>query len=226
MRRYYFIPDMYGAAKQPWIQNQRIATVIDIGASVGDFAFTIRPILPQAQIYSFEPLPDCFEAMLRHMRTAQKFKAFNLAIGDQSGELTFHRNQHAPSSSFLPMTETHKNAFPSTETSQVVKVKVERLDTLAQQLTIVDPLLVKIDVQGYEMHVLRGGEQTIRRASLVIVETSFLTLYGNQPLFGDVYNVLTSWGFIYAGALSELRHPQTGRLLQEDSLFVRSDRTG
>ncbi len=226
MRRYYFIPDMYGAFKQPWLQALNIATVIDVGASVGDFAFTIRPLLPQAQIYSFEPLPDCFAAMSKHMQAAARFQAFNVALGDQAGELTFQRSSHAPSSSFLPMSDAHKTAFPGTASSQAVTVKVERLDAIAPQLAIADPLLVKIDVQGYEMHVLRGGEQTIRRAALVIVESSFETLYESQPLFADVYRWLTGWGFTYAGALAQLHSPQDGQLVQEDSLFVSRDLTG
>ncbi len=220
MRRYYFIPEMYGVFKQPWLQTLNIATVIDVGASVGDFAFTIRPLLPQAQIYSFEPLPDCYAAILQHMRGAAKFQAFNLALGDQSGELMFYRSSHAPSSSFLPMAQAHKGAFPTAAVSQPVIVKVERLDTVVEQLAIADPLLVKLDVQGYEGYVLAGGEQTIRRAALVIVETSFQPLYEGQPLFGDVYRILTGWGFTYAGALAQLQHPESGRTIQEDSLFL------
>lgn len=226
MRRYYFIPQMYAAFKQPWLQALGIATVIDVGASVGDFAFTVRPLLPQAQIYSFEPLPDCYAAIQRHMSAAARFQAFNLALGDRSGELTFYRSSHAPSSSFLPMADAHKDAFPATAGAQPVMVKVARLDTVADQLAIVDPLLVKIDVQGYEGHVLAGGEQTIRRAALVIIETSFRPLYEGQPLFADVYRILTGWGFTYAGALAQLPHPKNGYLVQEDSLFINRSQVG
>jgi FkbM family methyltransferase len=226
MRRYYFIPEMYAAFKRPWLQALRLATVIDVGASVGDFAFTVRPLIPQAQIYSFEPLPDCYAAMLQHMRGAARFQAFNLALGDQAGELTFYRSSHAPSSSFLPMAQAHKGAFPTAADARPVTVKMERLDTVAAHIAITDPLLVKIDVQGYEGHVLAGGEQTIRRAALVIVETSFLPLYAGQPLFADVYRLLTSWGFTYAGALAQLPHPEDGRLMQEDSLFINRGQVG
>jgi len=222
LRRYYFIPPMYSALKQPWVQALKIATVIDIGANVGDFAFTVRPLFPSANLYSFEPLPDCYNAMLRHMRGVHRFTAFNLALGDQSGELTFQRSSHAPSSSFLNMAEIHKTAFPDSAASQCVSVKVERLDTVAPQMTITDPVLVKIDVQGYEGHVLRGGEKTIRRATLVIIETSFEVLYEGQPLFEDVQHILFNWGFTYKGPMDQLRHPQDGRPLQQDSLFVRT----
>jgi hypothetical protein len=95
------------------------------------------------------------------------------------------------------------------------------LDDLAPQLELRDPLFIKIDVQGYEDEVLAGGEQTIRRAAVVLVETSFETLYEDQPLFDEVYRTLTGWGFRYAGSLDQICSPQDRRPLQADSLFVR-----
>jgi FkbM family methyltransferase len=221
LRRYYFMPQMYEALDQPWVRALNIATVIDIGANVGDFAFSTHPLFPNAQFYSFEPLPDCYDQMLRHLKHLPRHQALNLALGDESGELTFQRSSHGPSSSFLKMSDTHKSAFPSSADSMPVKVKVERLDTVMQGLTITEPLLVKIDVQGYEAHVLRGGAQTIHRAAMVIVETSFKTLYEGQPLFTDVQRTLSEWGFSYAGALDQLTNPHTGTPLQQDSLFIR-----
>jgi FkbM family methyltransferase len=221
MRRPYFIPPMYSALSQPWLKAFGFVTVLDIGANVGDFAYTIRPLLPAAQIYSFEPLPDCYQRMLEHLPDKAKFQAFNVGLGDQTGELEFQRSDHSPSSSFLKMAAAHKSAFPSTAGSQTLKVRVERLDDIAAQLTITAPLLIKIDVQGYEAHVLRGGENTIRRASALIVETSFATLYEGQPLFSDVYDILTRWGFTYLGPLDQFCDPHDNRPLQQDSLFVK-----
>ncbi|CAG0936778.1 2-O-methyltransferase NoeI [Thermoflexales bacterium] len=221
MRRYYFIPSLYGAFSQRWLQTLKFATVLDIGANVGDFAFTIRPLLPDAQIYSFEPLPDCYQQMLEHLKGVTKFKAFNVALGEQSGELEFQRSSHSPSSSFLKMAEAHKTAFPASAGNQVAKVRVERLDDCAAQLALVEPLLVKIDVQGYEGHVLHGGQQTIRRAAAIVVETSFEPLYEGQPLFPDVYRTLTEWGFTYLGRLDQFCDPHDNRPLQQDSLFVK-----
>jgi FkbM family methyltransferase len=221
MRRHYFIPSLYAALSTPWLQAFRFATVLDIGASVGDFAFTIRPLLPDAQIYSFEPLPDCYQLMLDHLKGAAKFEAFNLALGEQSGELEFQRSGHSPSSSFLKMAASHKTAYPASADNRAVQVRMERLDDLAARLVLTEPMLVKIDVQGYEDHVLRGGQQTMQRASAVIIETSFEPLYEDQPLFSDVYSWLAAQGFTYVGGLDQLCDPYDQRPLQQDGLFVR-----
>lgn len=221
LRRRYFIPTLYAALSQPWLKAFSFATVLDIGANVGDFSYTIRPVLPDAQIYAFEPLPDSYRLILEHLQGAAKFDAFNVGLGDQAGELEFQRSSFSASSSFLKMAELHKSAFPFSADNTAVKVRVERLDDFASQLTLIEPMLVKIDVQGYEGHVLRGGQETIRQASVVIVETSFEQLYEGQPLFPDVNRMLTEWGFTYLGGLDQFGDPHDNRPLQQDSVFVR-----
>ena len=58
--------------------------------------------------------------------------------------------------------------------------------------------------------------------ALFCVETSFVELYEQQPLFDDIYMLLKSWGFAYQGSFDQLRDPRTGKTVQEDSVFVRS----
>ena len=223
LRRYYFLPDLYEALDQPWVRARDIATVLDIGANVGSFTFTTQPLFPNAQFYSFEPLPDCYQKMLQHLKDARHFKAFNLALGDQSGEVTIQRSSDDPASSILPMTDVHKGAFPTSASSTPVAVKLERLDTVAQDMAITEPMLIKIDVQGYESFVLKGGQKTVRRARIVIIETSFKTLYEGQSLFSDIYQMMNDLGFDYYGAMDQLFDPRDGTPIQEDSLFVKRD---
>lgn len=221
MRRPYFLPEMYMALGKPWAQQLGIRTILDIGASVGNFAFTVRPLFPQAIIYSFEPLPDSFAELRKNLGNTPDCQTFNFALGDTDADLVIHESQHAPSSSFLPMGVLHKQAIPSTApVVDEVPAKVLRLDGIRDRLNLSLPLLTKIDVQGYELHVLRGGEQTLRQAKALIIETSFQPLYEGGPLFADVFNVVTDWGFTYMGAVDSLENPVSGALLQEDSLFV------
>ena len=222
LRRRGGVPATFRMLNRPWLKSLNIQTVLDIGANVGQFATTINAILPQARIYAFEPLPECHAQLRARMRDVPNFSAINLGLGDQSGEITFERNAFTPSSSFLKMNSVHKTAFPYTSDTHSVRVSVECLDTIAATLEITDPLMIKIDVQGYEDRVIRGGEQTIRRALLIIVETSFETLYEGQPLFDDIYRQMVGWGFVYSGSLDQLHHPRRGNVIQADSIFIRA----
>ncbi|BAY33766.1 hypothetical protein NIES2107_56680 [Nostoc carneum NIES-2107] len=215
--------DTFAILNKPWIHKLNIATVIDIGANIGQFAISINAALPQAKIYSFEPIPDCFHQLKASMAGIKNFTAFNLGIGDQAGDLVFQQNIYSQSSSFLQMTNLHKTAFPETVDSHPINVKIEKLDVVSETIVLTDPLLIKIDVQGYEDKVLSGGKATIKRAKLIIIETSFTGLYQGQPLFDDIYFQLKDWGFTYAGAFDQLYNPQDGKILQADSIFINNN---
>ena len=221
LRQRGVVVDDYLKLAQPWLRTLGVRTILDIGANTGQFASVAQAAFPEAQIYSFEPLPECFQRLQANLAKAGRFRAFNVGLGREAGTLTFERNVFTASSSFRRMTDLHRKEFPLTEQTTRVRVRVERLDDLAAQLTLHDPLLVKIDVQGYEDEVLAGGEQTIRKAAVVLTETSFETLYEGQSLFPDIYRTLLGWGFAYAGSLDQLCSPHDGRPLQADSLFVR-----
>jgi FkbM family methyltransferase len=218
-RRGGMVP-LFVALDRPWFHALDIATVLDIGAHDGSFAITLDALLPQARIVAFEPLPDCFEK-LRARTAGGRCVAVNAALGEEPGETTFQRLAFSPASSFLTPTRMFRMEYPAASDSTPVNVKVARLDDVAEALGVVEPILAKIDVQGYEDRVLRGGERTLRRARLMIVETSFIASYEGQPLFSDVYRILAGWGFAYAGCLDQLALPSSGRIFQEDSLFIR-----
>jgi len=205
-----------------WLEGAGIQTVIDIGAHTGSFAYAIRSYLPLAQIYSFEPLADCFQILTRNLDRGGRFQAFNVALGNEQGEIAMQRSEFSPSSSILPMAEAHKQAFPWTAKTEPVLVRIQRLDDFARQLRLERKVLLKIDVQGYELEVLQGGMGTLNAIDYVNVECSFQVLYKGQASFHQVYEFLTSRGFAYAGSWGQMFSPRDGSILQINALFVRS----
>ena len=217
------LPRTYEKLNNSWFKSLGIDTVLDIGANTGQFTRTISSLLPNCKIYSFEPLPDCFEKLQKFADKHNNIKTFNTGVGDQSGLMQFERNNASPSSSFLKMTDIHKQAFPFTEKSSTVEVKISRLDDICEDLDLGTALFVKIDVQGYEDKVLKGGEKTVKKAKLVIVETSFVPLYESQPLFDDIYKIFSKWGFKCIGMIDQLPDPITGQILQGDAIFIKGE---
>src|SRR6266545_4588510 len=94
LRRRGVMVDTYQELNQPWFHALNVTTVLDIGANTGPFAVTMNALLPNARIYSFEPLPDCFEALQVRMKDVQGFTALNIALGEQTGDLAFQRNAY------------------------------------------------------------------------------------------------------------------------------------
>ena len=220
------IRGLYQDLNQPWLVNLKPRTILDIGANVGRFSITARTLFPDAHIVAFEPLPECLAEAQRVMRGDRQFTPMKLALGLEHGEATFERNGASPSSSFLKVTRAHTTAFPGTGGTTPVMVTVDSLDHAVEPLNLQLPMLVKIDVQGFEDQVLRGGEHTIAKASVVLVETSFETLYEGQALFEGIYDRLKRSGFEFKGNFDQSYAPADGRPLQADSLFVKQGLLG
>ncbi len=204
-----------------WLVKRNIATVLDIGANKGQFAMMIHKILPHATIFSFEPIEKCYNKIVKKMIKVPNFRAFNYALGDTDASMEMHVNDFTPSSSLLQMTGFHVCVFPFTAKEHMEEVRIKRLDTIAQELSFNGNLLVKIDVQGYEDKVIEGGQSVISRAKVLIVETSFQTLYVGQPLFEDIYDVLKKMDFRFVGTLEQSRSPLDGSVVQADSIFMK-----
>ena len=205
-----------------WLQNMDIKTVIDVGANIGQAARMFHDILPNAFIYSFEPLHECFLQLNSNMVDVPNFKAFNIALGDKEGEKNIYRNEDLPSSSLLKMNKLCKKIYPFASRETIETIEVKTLDSVVNELALEDNILLKIDVQGFEERVLRGGMNTLSRVKVIIIETMFQELYEGQPLFSDTYDFLQKMGFIYSGNFgNESKSPIDGATLQADSIFIK-----
>lgn len=205
-----------------WLHSRGITTVIDVGSCTGAFAYAMRTILPQAHIYSFEPLKDNFDQLVSNLSAPGHFQAFNTAIGDRQGELAFHRSAFSPSSSALEMGDLHRRAFPHTAETTTLSVPVAPLDDFLDQMTLAPKVMLKVDVQGYEDAVLRGADQTLQQVDLIEIEVSHQPLYEGQVLFDGIYHMLRQAGFHFAGELDNMLSPLDGSILQSDALFLRT----
>ncbi|MEO6252343.1 MAG: FkbM family methyltransferase [Ferruginibacter sp.] len=204
-----------------WLQQMNIKTVLDIGANEGQFASMIRKLLPQATICSFEPIPDCYSKLTANFNNDPAFKAFNVAVGDKEETVEMNINDFSPSSSLLEIDELHVENFKHTAHSKKQQIPLKTLDGLSAQLNLAKPYMVKIDTQGYEDKVIKGGQQVLAGADVIFVELSYRPLYKEQTLFDDIYNELVRLGFAYHGNFEELLSPVNGAVLQSDGIFIK-----
>ena len=141
-----------------------IRTIVDVGANTGQFARYISDLLPEANILSFEPLAGPFKELQRWGQNKQdgRVTAFNLALGEEEGEVEiFGHEDHSPSSSFLKTTDVCETLYPFTKKQVARKVQLTTLDKIIGSLSrpLVPDILIKLDVQGYEDRVIRGGKK-------------------------------------------------------------------
>lgn len=199
--------------------------VLDIGANAGHYGRELRSGGYGGRIISFEPLSDPFEALRRESDRDPQWRCLQLALGKSEGASTMNvaANQ-AASSSLLPMESWVREAAPEMAYIGTETVHVTRLDDAATPLMDAeDRVMLKLDVQGSELEVLRGGESTLGRAEVVETELSLVPLYEGQALWREALDYLQDAGFEVA-SLDPILHDNDGRLLQMDGIFVRSGR--
>lgn len=206
----------------PWFRDRSFATIIDVGANVGQFSSLARSAFPAAKLVAFEPIPDCARDLRARFADDPAVSVVECALGDTEGEVVLHRNEFSPSSSILPMDERHKSAFPHTTQNSTIVIPQRRLDDVLAAMTVADPFLLKLDVQGYELHVLRGATRTLERAHTLLVEISLQRLYTSEPLFDETYRFIADAGFRLVGVADMLRDPRDKRPLQLDAVFERA----
>lgn len=197
-------------------------TVLDVGANVGQFAVAAAKLFPDVQIYSFEPVPESADRLQKNISGLGNVTTYPLALGDSEGEVTFHVNAFSQSSSVLPLAQGHLQAFPEAQETRELVVKVSTLDKIIADVRFQAPVLLKLDVQGYEAHTIYGAVETLKRVDYVVLETSFKPMYEGELLFMDIARLMEDYGFRFERPVGWLAEPKSGEILQMDALFTRA----
>lgn len=222
--------DIVKKAKNPTyslvgLRDLPIKTIIDVGANKGQFAKKILPIFPNANIFCFEPLPESFKELRQwaEKHGEGRIKAYSLALGDTEQTLEISRHDdHSPSSSFLTPTAFSEDLFPFTQKRSSALVEQTTLDTWAKTIPEFhfSEMLIKLDVQGYEDRVIKGGRKTFTRAKACITEVCLDQLYEGQATFRDISSLFHDLGYRYAGNLFQ-SYANDGHIVYIDAIFLK-----
>jgi FkbM family methyltransferase len=201
------------------LRNNDFATVIDVGANKGQFAVYARVRWPHARLICFEPLPAPRAKLARVTRGQAEIH--HCALGAEPGEGRMHIASRADSSSLLALGARQKTIY-GIEAAGELRVPIKRLDAFLLA-PLPRPSLLKIDVQGFELEVLKGATTLLPYINAVYVEVSYVELYEGQALHKEVARFLTATGFDITGRYNT--HMHHGEQIQEDILFRRALRT-
>jgi FkbM family methyltransferase len=226
-RRLDLVSDPLPVRVAALIDHLGLDTVLDIGANIGQYASALRASGFRGRVVSCEPLSDAFAHLRRRSARDSAWTALRTAVGAHAGTLEINVSANSYSSSLLPMTNAHRDAAPGSEYVRREKVAVTTVAELVRKHGI-DPArtLLKADTQGYEPQVLDGAGGLLGRFAAVALELSFVPLYEGQQLFGDLTDRLQQAGYATYGFEAGFSDPLTGRMLQCDGLFVRSELAG
>jgi FkbM family methyltransferase len=203
---------------QPALRWKKGLVVYDIGANEGEFAGFIANFDSVSTVYCFEPLPHVFSKLIEETRPLKKISCFQVAIGDTTGIKSMYINEFSPSSSILPIAALHAEEFPFTDCVHPIDVQVQTLQDVVDANSLLPPDFIKIDVQGFEDRVIRGGTNIVGQARFCMLELSLVSLYKDSLLISDMNAIMRDLGF----GLVKFLKPVVGRsgeILQIDGLF-------
>ena len=201
-----------------------INLVIDVGANIGQFGSEIRAAGYAGAILSIEPLSDAYPRLSARAECDGEWLTMRCALGESDGTSTIHIAGNSASSSLLDMLPDHERAAPETHYVGQETVNVRRLESiLEEQEALGERPYLKIDVQGYELAVLRGAGTHLGTLAAIQLELSLAELYAEAPTAREVDAFVTDAGYRLAGIEPGFTDPSTGRLLQMDGIYVRTD---
>jgi FkbM family methyltransferase len=201
------------------LRSLSVDGIIDVGANRGQFTLACRVALPRTPVVAFEPIPFEAATFRKIHGKANGIVLIESALGESEGVTKLHLSKSADSSSLLPISRRQVELFPSTSEIALLDVSVKRLDSLSPNWDARNRQLLKLDVQGFELMVLKGATNTLRSCAYVYAECSEVALYDGQALRAEVVSFLEQHGFDQIGRFN--CHNVSGQLIQADYLFSR-----
>lgn len=202
------------------LRSLSLRSLVDVGANKGQFSLLTRALFPNAIIHAFEPLGEAASHYRRLFSGDTAITLHQLALGDHAGSTVIHISGRADSSSLLRITAKQEEFFPGTAAVGTQTINVARGDDILVGVDLPSPLMLKLDVQGFELATLRGMPATLARADFVYVEISFVELYAGQALADEVIAFLRDCQYRLLGVYNLTAGPK-GEAAQADALFVR-----
>lgn len=203
--------------------------VYDVGASNGAWTWNAAKLLKGAEFHLFEPQMESDANYAKNIANVKRYtpKAtlHPIALGERNGTAHLQLFESSAAASMLKpgLISSIKSRLRGVPPRREMKVPLYRLDDYARQKGLPAPDILKMDVQGYELEILKGAEGALRKSSLVLAECWLQRSYGPKtPLLHEAIDYFTARGFVLLD-LGETFHATHRRITAVDAYFMRSD---
>jgi FkbM family methyltransferase len=172
--------------------------IMDIGANYGSVAKSGLLSFNNSKVICFEPVSDTYKKLKQNLSSfAERTILHQIAVSDYTGESEINITTFNPANSLISQSQAYEHYNPSIKTIGREKVKVIKLDDFIPNLPSKHFDVVKIDVEGLEFNVLKGGEKFFHDyVDIIIIEISFQREFGGKHQnCVEIFKFLDSLGY-------------------------------
>jgi FkbM family methyltransferase len=193
--------------------------VFDVGANVGDFVECVLAYQPRVIVHAFEPVSEAFEVLARRFGSYPGIYCLESALGAEQCERRIYISKYIQASSFLENGRRLNDKVYGIDfaTKRSAIVPVETVTKYLRDHGIGRVKLLKLDVQGYEIEVLKGAREAFELIDFIYAEAQFQELYKGGPLFNDLFDFLSERYELLR--MTSFRTDNDGKLMECDMIF-------
>ena len=184
-----------------YLKKLDIDKIIDIGAHKGEFLEKMVKIEKVNSFYAFEPQKDIFDILNKKFSKNDKITLVNYAVDKEIGNKKLQINKLSMTSSLAEVNEKSlyfklKNFLTRSKSNFVdeYEVQTNTVDNIFKDVNLKKTLL-KIDVEGFEMNVVKGSQMKLKEIPYILIENQFGNHYKNNN-FNDIKDVLIKYNFV------------------------------
>jgi FkbM family methyltransferase len=199
--------------------NLSLETVFDVGANAGQSALKFDGVFPGARIFSFEPHPKTFQALKSKVSGRPNIEPFNLAMGDEDGEVDFFEYDDPLINSRVAGTAyTQREGLKP----RVIKVTQQTLDGFCAVHDIDQIHFLKIDTEGFELSVLKGASRMLQEARVRFISCEFaISDAGKVSSVAELLPLLEKSGYVLLSTYLDYVIPEGSFFANGNALFLR-----
>ena len=194
--------------------------IFDVGACDGSSIADFKKLFPGSFIYSFEPYSDSYKNLEAFSKNYSDVKVFQLAFSHKNDYLDFYVNKSRATSSLLKPALTNSFIDEHAICEETISVETVTLDSFIKENAILEIDILKLDVQGGELLIFKGAEETLKNKKIIIIyaEIWFIEAYQTQPLYHDIAHHLSQYGYVPFGVYN-IHYRKDGHFLWGDAIF-------
>ena len=190
--------------------------IIDIGSHKGEFIELFKKHRKLNHVVMVEPIPGLAKKL--EEKYGSQYSIINSVISDNEDSKEFYSNEFTETSSLLEFNLSKDISNINTTLQNKITVDSKTLDGLVSSMKFTHIDLVKIDVQGAEHLVLKGGIKALKITEYLIVELSLHPVYKDSHSFEKICKQLKEIGFVLT-EIETVYRSNNDEILQLDGLF-------